>query len=140
MKIFLSIKIQVMRVNPKSLKNRRIQAQWALDQLCSGRFHLWNVPLLLIILIEVCVNFEKVTALIFFRFQDPGLAKPTNFDHRERGKIVGRFRAKVSNAKSLIWRLTKTIWKQNRRVHMSVKIAILTIDALGNDFKMIEIR
>ena len=107
-----------------SLKYRWIQAQWALDQLCSGRFRLWNVPLLLVILIEICVIFEKVTPLIFFRFQHTGLTNPTNFDHREWRKIVGSFRAKVSNAKSQIWRLTKTIWKQIRRVHSSVKIAI----------------
>ena len=107
-----------------SLKYRRIQAKWALDQLCSGHFRLSNAPLLLAILIEICVIFEKVTPLIFFRFQHPGLTNPTNFDHRERRKIVGSFRAKVSNAKSRIWRLTKTIWKQIRRVHSSVKIAI----------------
>ena len=117
MKNFLSIKIQAIIVNPKSLKYRHVQAQWALDQLCSGRFRLWNVPLLLVILIEICVIFEKVISLIFFRFQHPGLTNRTNFDHRERRKIVGRFRAKVSNAKSLIWRLTKTIWKQIRGVH-----------------------
>ena len=48
------------------LKYRPIQAQRDLNQLCSGRFRLSNAPLLLVILIEICVNFEKVTALIFF--------------------------------------------------------------------------
>ena len=66
-----------------SLKYRRIQAQRALDHLCGGHFRLSNAPLLLVILIEFCVNFEKVTPLIFFRFQCPGLTNPTNFDHRE---------------------------------------------------------
>ena len=114
-----------------SLKYRRIQAQWALDQLCSGHFRLSNAPLLLAILIEICVIFEKVTQLIFFRFQHPGLANRTNFDHRERRKIVGNFWRKVSNAKSLISRLTKTIWKQIRRVHSSMKIAIFNNRRFG---------